>query len=182
MIFKNLYQVNNQFLHQSYLKSPLPRQINLIKNAKNHFLLLKKLNKYIKCPALASDRPCPHLVVPGRISGEELGRLGVVRPGGQAVGPHDAHVVDQPGADALPLGVGHGRVLLYPAAVCCRRLLAPAWPPSSVLSLTAGQRTLAPSARRRVVVVGVSKLWAASKLKKRFSSSSADFAHAASLS
>ena len=34
------YQVNNLFLHQSYLKTPC--QINLIKNAKNHFLLLKK--------------------------------------------------------------------------------------------------------------------------------------------
>ena len=38
------YQVNNLFLHQSYLKSLLtPSQITLIKNAKNHFLLLKKL-------------------------------------------------------------------------------------------------------------------------------------------
>ena len=40
MIF---YQVNNLFLHQSHLKKPTPSQINLIKNAKNHFLLLKKL-------------------------------------------------------------------------------------------------------------------------------------------
>ena len=31
------------FLHQSYLKKkPTPSQINLLKNAKNHFLLLKK--------------------------------------------------------------------------------------------------------------------------------------------
>ena len=36
------YHVNNLFLHQSYLKSPLPvSQINLIRNAKNHFSLLK---------------------------------------------------------------------------------------------------------------------------------------------
>ena len=31
------YQVNNLFLHQSYLKSPLPSQINLTKNAKKSF-------------------------------------------------------------------------------------------------------------------------------------------------
>ena len=42
MIFCIFYQVNSLFLHQFYLKSSLPRQINLIKNAKNHFLLLKK--------------------------------------------------------------------------------------------------------------------------------------------
>ena len=38
-IFCIFYQVNNIFLHQSYLKSS---QINLIKNARNHFSLLKK--------------------------------------------------------------------------------------------------------------------------------------------
>ena len=43
MIFCNFYKVNNLFLHQSYLISPLTVKINLIKNAKNHFLLLKKL-------------------------------------------------------------------------------------------------------------------------------------------
>ena len=43
MIFCIFYQVNNQFLHQSYLKSPVPSQINLIKNAKNQFLSVKKL-------------------------------------------------------------------------------------------------------------------------------------------
>ena len=39
LIFCIFYQVI--FLHQSYIKSP--SQINCIKNAKNHFLLLKKL-------------------------------------------------------------------------------------------------------------------------------------------
>ena len=33
----------NLFLHQSYFKMPTPSQRRLIKNAKNHFLLLKKL-------------------------------------------------------------------------------------------------------------------------------------------
>ena len=32
-------------------KKPTPSQINLIKNAKNRFLLLKKIKKYPKCPA-----------------------------------------------------------------------------------------------------------------------------------
>ena len=41
MIFLHFYQVNNLFLHRSYLEKPTPGQINLIKNAKNHFLLLK---------------------------------------------------------------------------------------------------------------------------------------------
>ena len=36
--FGIFYQVNNLFLHQSYLKSPTPSQISLIKNATNHFL------------------------------------------------------------------------------------------------------------------------------------------------
>ena len=35
------YEDNNLFLHQSYLKSPLPAKYTLIKNAKYHFLLLK---------------------------------------------------------------------------------------------------------------------------------------------
>ena len=43
MILLHFYQVVNLFLHQSYLKSPLPDKINFIKNAKNRFLLLKKL-------------------------------------------------------------------------------------------------------------------------------------------
>ena len=42
MIFYIFYQVNNLLLHQSYFKSPLPGQINPIKKATNHFLLLKK--------------------------------------------------------------------------------------------------------------------------------------------
>ena len=37
MIFCIFYEDNNLFLHQSS-----PSEINLIKNAKNHFLLLKK--------------------------------------------------------------------------------------------------------------------------------------------
>ena len=40
--FAFFYQVNNLFLHQSYLKAH-SLQIILIKNAKNHFLLFKKL-------------------------------------------------------------------------------------------------------------------------------------------
>ena len=49
--FKN--QVNNLFLHQSYLKKrPTPSQISSIKNAKNHFLLLKKKPKV---PSSGSD-------------------------------------------------------------------------------------------------------------------------------
>ena len=43
MICLHFYQVNNLFLHQSYLKSPTPSQTSLIKNANNHFLLVKKL-------------------------------------------------------------------------------------------------------------------------------------------
>ena len=31
-------------------KKPTPSQINLIKNGENHFLLLKILKKYLKCP------------------------------------------------------------------------------------------------------------------------------------
>ena len=42
MILLHFIQINNLFLHQSYLKSPLSSQISLIKNAKNHFSLLKK--------------------------------------------------------------------------------------------------------------------------------------------
>ena len=43
MFFCIFYQVNNLFLHQSYLKSPLPvklTKVNLVKYAKNHFLLV----------------------------------------------------------------------------------------------------------------------------------------------
>ena len=43
LFFCIFYQVNNLFLHQSYLKSPLPDKIKFIKNVKNHFLLVKKL-------------------------------------------------------------------------------------------------------------------------------------------
>ena len=42
------YQVKNLFLHQSYLKSPNPSQINLIKNAKKSckksFFIVEKIN------------------------------------------------------------------------------------------------------------------------------------------
>ena len=41
MILLHFYQINNLFLHQSYLKSPTPSQIDLIKNPKNQLLLLK---------------------------------------------------------------------------------------------------------------------------------------------
>ena len=40
-IFGIFYKVSNLFLHQSYLKSSLPVKLT-IKNAKNHFLRLKK--------------------------------------------------------------------------------------------------------------------------------------------
>ena len=40
MIFWHFFQVNNLFL--VLFKKPTPSQFNLIKNAKNHFLLLKK--------------------------------------------------------------------------------------------------------------------------------------------
>ena len=43
MILLQFFQANNLFLHQSYLKNPPPSQINLIKNAKNYFLLVNKL-------------------------------------------------------------------------------------------------------------------------------------------
>ena len=56
MIFCIFYEDNNLFLHQTYFKKPTPSQINLIKNAKNHFLLVKKLQKYRKCPALIARR------------------------------------------------------------------------------------------------------------------------------
>ena len=37
------YKVNTLLLHQSNLKRPTSSQINLIENAKKHFLLLKQL-------------------------------------------------------------------------------------------------------------------------------------------
>ena len=52
------YQITNLFLYQSYLKSP---QINLIKNAKNHFLLLKRFKK-TEVPSSAEDEIHSHLV------------------------------------------------------------------------------------------------------------------------
>ena len=41
LFFSIFYQVN-LFLHWVLFKKPTPSQINLIKNAKNHFLLVKK--------------------------------------------------------------------------------------------------------------------------------------------
>ena len=35
--------LDNLFLHQSYFKNPLPAKINLIKNAKNRFLMIEKM-------------------------------------------------------------------------------------------------------------------------------------------
>ena len=35
-----IYQVNNLFLHQAYLKRPIPSQINLVKNAKKSFFII----------------------------------------------------------------------------------------------------------------------------------------------
>ena len=52
---KNLFicffhQVNTLFLHKSYLKKTTPSQINLIKNAKNSFLIIENIQKYQKVP------------------------------------------------------------------------------------------------------------------------------------
>ena len=49
--FCTFYKINNLFLHQSYLKTPTPSQISLIKNARSHFLLLKKYLKKPKVPS-----------------------------------------------------------------------------------------------------------------------------------
>ena len=49
------YQVNNLFLHQSYLKSPLPVKLTW-KKYKKSFFIIEKILKYRKCPALANDR------------------------------------------------------------------------------------------------------------------------------
>ena len=38
-------------------KKPTPSQINLIKNARNHFFIVKKFQKYLKCPALQQRIP-----------------------------------------------------------------------------------------------------------------------------
>ena len=42
MIYCIFYKVNNLFLHQSYLKSPLRVKLTWEKMQKNHFLSLKK--------------------------------------------------------------------------------------------------------------------------------------------
>ena len=41
--FPIFYKVNILFLHQSYLKSPLPAKLTLFKMQENHFSLLKKI-------------------------------------------------------------------------------------------------------------------------------------------
>ena len=43
--FLPFFQVNNYLCTSPIKKKPTPSQINLIKNAKNHFLLLKKFPK-----------------------------------------------------------------------------------------------------------------------------------------
>ena len=48
------YKVHNLFLHQSYFKKPTPSQIYFIKNAKNQFLLLIKLQKIPQVPSSGS--------------------------------------------------------------------------------------------------------------------------------
>ena len=42
MIFLHFLSSWQPISNQSYIKKPTPSQINLMKNAKNHFLLLKK--------------------------------------------------------------------------------------------------------------------------------------------
>ena len=54
VFFAFFYEDNNLCLHKSYLKSPLP--VKLIKNAKNHFLLLKKF-KNTSSAQLCNFRP-----------------------------------------------------------------------------------------------------------------------------
>ena len=53
-LFCIFYQVNNLFLHQSYLKSSLPVKLTL--NCKRTFFNMEKNKKYRKCPALINSR------------------------------------------------------------------------------------------------------------------------------
>ena len=55
MIILHFFQVNNLFLHQSYLESH-SSQINLINNAKNHFLLVKKFKNTVSAQLCLSAR------------------------------------------------------------------------------------------------------------------------------
>ena len=48
------YQVDNLFLHQFYLKSPLPVKFTWWKMQKTSFLIIEEKKKYRKCPALLS--------------------------------------------------------------------------------------------------------------------------------
>ena len=52
------YQVNNLFLHQSYLKKPTPSQMNSIKNAKNHFNCWKNSKNTESAQLWAHLIPC----------------------------------------------------------------------------------------------------------------------------
>ena len=72
------YQVNNLFLHQSYLKSPAtPSQINLIKKSKKSFFIIEKNSKIPQVPSSA------HLVAVTP-SGEKL--KSIVKGGDCSVG------------------------------------------------------------------------------------------------
>ena len=51
MIFWHFYKVSNLYLHQSYLKSPLPVKLAW-KKCKKSFFNIEKIKKYRKCPAL----------------------------------------------------------------------------------------------------------------------------------
>ena len=69
MIFLHFLKVNNLFLHQSYLKNPLPVKLTWWKMQKIIFFNWKNLKivlKYRKCPALLSvnRRPADYWTLP----------------------------------------------------------------------------------------------------------------------
>ena len=49
------YKVGNPFLHQSYLKSPLPVKLTY-KKCKKSFIIREQIKKYLKCPALQATK------------------------------------------------------------------------------------------------------------------------------
>ena len=53
------------YFYTSPIKKPTPSQINLIKNAKNHLLLLRKFKKIPKLPSSAEPQAtkCPALAI-----------------------------------------------------------------------------------------------------------------------
>ena len=53
MILLHFYKINN-LIAPVLDKKPTPNQMNLIKNAKDQFFVVEKLQKYRKCPALQS--------------------------------------------------------------------------------------------------------------------------------